>query len=196
MGLTRKTAPAAEPVTAAEAKTQCEYTASDRDAYFNDLIKTARGQAETVTGRALITQTWELTYTAWPAEMKIPKGKVTAIASIKYYDTADTETVLDSADYQVDLVSEPARIRPAHGKSWPSITLRSYNAIIVEFACGYADAAALSDDRPEIKHAILLSVASWFAQRENHMVGLPVMKMPTTAHDLLVPHIVPEVGHS
>ena len=49
--------PGEEPVTLAEAKAWCRIDAADEDALLSALIAAARLQVESLTGRALVTQT-------------------------------------------------------------------------------------------------------------------------------------------
>src|SRR5882724_3057083 len=61
--------PGAEPVTLAEAKAWCRVDATDEDALLTALIVAARLQVESLTGGALITQSWRLT-------VPCPRGRV------------------------------------------------------------------------------------------------------------------------
>jgi hypothetical protein len=93
-------------------------------------------------------------------------GTATVSGIIKYYSTDNTEYTMCSstADLFIDEKSEPAKICLAYGKSWPSTTLRSYNAVCLTFAAGYGTAG--SDVPQKIRNAILLLVAHLFNNRE------------------------------
>ncbi|NIP96558.1 MAG: hypothetical protein GWO24_25240, partial [Akkermansiaceae bacterium] len=95
------------------------------------LGKAARTLAEQVQGRALITQTWDLTLDGWPAKgyFELPRAPLQSITSIKYYDEDDTEATVDSGTYFVDIASEPGRVVLNSGESWPSTTLRPVNGV-------------------------------------------------------------------
>ena len=93
MGLTLITAPSAEPISVAEAKTSpsLNFSASTHDTDIGMLIEEARVKAETITRRAFITQTWELVLDGFPTGgIVLPMPPLQSVASIKYIDTDGT----------------------------------------------------------------------------------------------------------
>jgi uncharacterized phiE125 gp8 family phage protein len=165
MGLKLITAPQAEPITLAEAKSHLRITANDEDALIETWIKAAREYCEGYQNRAYITQTWELALDSFPNEriMKIPLPPLQSVTSIKYYDTEGTETVFPSDDYEVDTYSEPGRISLGYGKSWPSSILRPVNGVIITFTAGYGDTAA--DVSEKVKQAIKVLIGLLIMRR-------------------------------
>lgn len=159
MALKLITAPATEPVTLAEAKLQCSIDAdlTAHDARFETvLIPAAVADAEHLLGdRALITQTWEAVYDAFPAaELYLGKPPVQSISSVKYIDTAGDEQTLSSSAYSLDNETDKAFILPAIDTEWPD-TLDTTNAVRVRFVCGYG---AASDVPALIRSYILLHI--------------------------------------
>jgi uncharacterized phiE125 gp8 family phage protein len=76
---------------------------------------------------------------------------------------------MDTADYFVDDKSEPGRVALAYNKSWPTLSLRPTNAVVVQFTAGYGDAA---DDVPQrVKQAMLLLIGHWYEHREAVLTG-------------------------
>jgi hypothetical protein len=69
---------------------------------------------------------------------------------------------LDSSDYVVDLVCEPARLTPAFGRVWPA-ALPQIGSVVVNFETGYADAESVPQG---IKAWIKLRVGALYAHRE------------------------------
>jgi uncharacterized phiE125 gp8 family phage protein len=67
MGLVCMVPPSLEPVTLAEAKAFLRIEDSTEDQVVTDLITAARQYVENRTGRALITQTWQLTDDGFPS---------------------------------------------------------------------------------------------------------------------------------
>jgi uncharacterized phiE125 gp8 family phage protein len=108
------------------------------------LIKSARQQAETELHRYLITQTLDAYFDTWPAcdgKHKIVLPPLQSVTSITYLDAnGDTQT-LAADQYVVDAKSQPARITPAYGVSWPSLREQT-NAVTVRFVAGYGAAAS------------------------------------------------------
>src|SRR5262245_32806492 len=82
------TPPATEPVTRTEAKAHLRVDFTTDDTYIDDLIATARHEAEKWARRALITQTLELRMPYWPNaySLALPRSPVQSITSITYTD--------------------------------------------------------------------------------------------------------------
>ncbi len=106
--------------------------------YVQSAIFSAVAAVENITNRKLLTQTWTAYADRWPAAgFQLPYGNLQSVASVKYLDTDGTEHTVDSADYIVDIVSDPGWVRLAYGASWPTESLYPSNPIRIEFTCGY-----------------------------------------------------------
>jgi uncharacterized phiE125 gp8 family phage protein len=187
MGLALATAPASEPLTLAEAKAHLRVDATDENDLITALIVAAREYCEGYLHRKLITQAWDWTLCDFPACFQFPFLPVSAVTSIKYYDTANALQTLSSSYYQVDLNTTPARIHLAYGYAWPSTYERS-DAVVVRFAVGYANAAAVPQS---IKQAMYLLIGHWFRSREAANVGASVTEIPMGGQALLFPLRLP-----
>lgn len=94
-------------------------------------------------------------------EIFLPMPPLVSVDSIQYIDESGALQTLASTEYKVDSFSEPARITPAYGKTWPG-TRNEINAVLVTFTCGYS-----TDTVPEgIKAWIKIRVASTYEFRE------------------------------
>jgi uncharacterized phiE125 gp8 family phage protein len=134
--------PGAEPATAAEVKTDARIDTTALDTTIDLLITAARKVAEDRTGRAFITQTWELVLDTFPSnEIEIGMLPIQLITSVKYYDSANVLQTMAAADYALDDDTLPGWVLPAYGVSWPS-TYDIANAVIIRFIAGYGAAAA------------------------------------------------------
>jgi len=184
------TAPAEEPITTAEAKAHLRITHSDDDTYVATLIKVARYVAETITNRAIITQTWDWYLDGFPGvdTIQVPKPALQSVTYIKYTDEDDTVNTLSSDDYVVDIYSTYGRIKLSDTATWPSDTLTELNGVNIRFVAGYGLAA----DVPEpIKQAVLLLIANWYENREPVTFGKGIPKnVPMSAKYLLYPYRV------
>lgn len=127
-------------------------------------VATFTRQAEHITNRAFITQTWALTLDRFPAAIQLPKSRVLGVVHVKFYDTAGVLQTLDPQDFQVDAESEPGYVVPAPGKAWPATAAR-INAVEVQYTCGYGPTEASVP--AEIKSYILARVAQCFAPVSN-----------------------------
>lgn len=191
------TAPAAEPVSTAEAKAMLniESSVTADDTIIGDMITAARQWAETHTGRAWINQTWDYAIdaplssggadilfalaTGWPFDkgipgtgiLTIPKPPLSSVTSITTYGRTGTGTVFSSASYSVDTTSEPGRIWLNDGYSWPS-DLRDYNSIIIRFVAGYGASASYVPMAARI--AIRRYVATLYEHREEYQAGVSI----------------------
>ena len=199
MGLKLITPPAAEPVALADIKAHLRITGTDEDALLTAMIEAARDYCEKYQNRAYITQTWELALDRFPPEnyirifnlplqavsenyIRIPLPPLQSDLSVKYYGTDDTEYTFPVTDYQVDIHSQPGRVVLGYGKSWPSITLRPANGVIITFTAGYGDTA---DDVPEgVKQAIKVLVGNMYENREATDVK-ELKEVPFAVHALL-----------
>lgn len=188
--LTLVTAPVAEPVTLAEAKSHLRVEHSDDDQYIDALITVAREWAESFTRRAFITQTWDLVLDHFPHVITVPLPPLQSVtaASFTHVDTAGTTTQVTSTVYTVDTDSEPGRVYEAYGQSWPS-TRDIQNAVRCRFVAGYGDAA--TDVPAPIRHAIKILVSQWYEHREPVVINMTPATVPMTVHALLYPYQVP-----
>lgn len=187
------TAPTVEPVTLTEVKEQAVIGVTTDDTLLTRLISVARAEAEGITKRSLAPTTWEVVLDTWPRwEIRLPRGPVTAVSSVKYYDEDGVEQTLSTSIYEADLDSLVARVQPRDGEEWPDVDVMA-NAIRIRYTAGWSAAAC----PVEIKQWIMVRVASLYAQRESFLAGSnapAVVPMPRNFVDaLLDPYTVVEV---
>lgn len=162
--ITLITAPEVEPVSLAEAKLACRVDVSDADSLILASIQAARGAAEGLTRRALITQTWELALDCFPEWIiYVPKPTLQSVISIKYIDDLGVVQTLPTDQYIVDSASMPGRITPAFGATWPTARWQ-INAVMIRFVAGYGLAAAVPQ-----------GIKMWMNIRIKHMFDNPDM---------------------
>lgn len=185
MALTEVTAPAAEPVTTAQAKAQIRVDISDDDTLIDGLVTTARQVVETITRRALITQTWDWVLDEFPAgdTLVLPLPPLQSVTSITYVDTDGNSGTVSSGDYIVDTDSEPGRVVLKTGSTWPSVSLRAANGVTVRFVAGYGSAG--SNVPQAIRQALLLIVGHLYENREATVGVGNVQTVPMGAEYLL-----------
>lgn len=186
MALTLVTAPTSDPVSLAEVKEHLRITSTDEDALITSLVGSAKESGETITGRALITQTWDLSLDSFPQVIDIPKPPLQSVTSITYIDTDGATQTLASTEYTVDTKTEPGRIVPAYGKSWPS-TRDIVNAVTVRFVAGYGNATAVPKS---LKQAMLMHIEHMFGNRGTVAIGNIVNEIPLTMQSLYSMHRV------
>lgn len=153
--LTTVTDPTAEPLSLQEAKDHLRIDGEAEDAHLSALIVAAREWVEGFWGRTIVATKRKLSldqfYTTGPARIcdvgvyegyrdytiRLPGPPLIAVSSITYVDTDGTTQTLATSGYQVDAESEPARIVPAYGESWPT-TRAQLNAVSITYTAGYA----------------------------------------------------------
>ena len=176
VGLSVQTAPAAEPVTTAEAKSQLRVDHSDDDTYIDTLVKTARMHVEMVTGRSLINQTLDESFDAFPASgFILGRAPVSSVTSVTYYDEDETSAVVTSSLYQKDLTRSPAKVLLLPGSTWPTTTLRRSSGVVIRYVAGYG-ATSASVPAPLV-HAVKLIVADLYRNREDTITGTVVARI-------------------
>jgi len=150
---------------------------TDEDTLIGSLAAAARAYVEMATSRQCITATWVLKLKNFPAgDIVLPIFPLQSIASIKYYDSNDTQQTWSSALYDVDTALEPGRIRPVSGEDYPSDVRGYTDDIEITFVSGDGDAA--SDVPDGVLAAIKILAANWFENREaNTPIGLTPVPM-------------------
>lgn len=185
------TAPTVEPVSAAEAKAHLRVEHDLDDAYVAALVTAARRHAEALTWRAFVTQSWEVKLDRFPSRcargryepIKLPRGKVQSVTSIKYDDATGAERTLASSAYVVDTAPEPGLIWPAYATVWPE-TRDNPGAVRVRYVVGVEPRDVAAD----VKHALLMLVADLYERRESEITGTIVTPVQLAARTLLDPH--------
>lgn len=93
----------------------------------------------------------------------LPYPPLVQVNSVKYYDDAGVLQTINSNHYQVDVTSEPGRIAPVYGYTWPYPGQR-LNPIEIEYVAGYGEQfGAIPND---LRHAIMMLVGHLNENRE------------------------------
>jgi uncharacterized phiE125 gp8 family phage protein len=145
---------------------------SVEDDLLTAIIQAAREHVEDITGRALLTQTWDYYLDAFPAEdfIKIPFGNLATVTHIKYTDSDGTQTTMTvTTEYLVETNGEGiGRIVLPYGVSWPSFTAYPSKPIVIRFTCGWTAAASIPS---KIRTAIKLICTDLYANREGQILS-------------------------
>ncbi|MEO6014103.1 MAG: head-tail connector protein [Devosia sp.] len=129
--------PGEEPVSLAETKLFCRIDGADEDALVSALIAAARLHVESLTGRALIAQTWRLVLDSSP--LLVPLPVVPAIALVD---------APDGAVLQGDSV----------------LLAEQVDQLTLDYTAGYGGAEDVPQD---LKQAVLTLVAYWYEHRDS-----------------------------
>lgn len=184
MTLKLYTGPSVEPITLAEAKLHLRVEHDADDSLISIYITAAREQAEHITGRALISQTWERVLDAFPAlEIELGMPPVQAVSSITYLDATGATQTVSPANYALDNTTLPGWVLPAATYSWPA-TADTVNAVRVAFTCGYGASGASVPGA--VRNWMLLHIGAAYRTRESFVHGQSVSELPNRYADALL----------
>lgn len=135
-------------------------------------------------GRALISQQWQLTLTAFPCgAIRLPLPPFISVDAFVYTPRDGVETTLTTADYVVRKNLGEAYVEPPQGLAWPTGDMDS---VVITFSAGFGDDA---DDVPAaIRAAALLMLADVYTYRDAKIAAALVTN--PTVNALLSPYRV------
>jgi len=167
------TAAAAVAVSTADAKTHLRVTDSDSDTYIALLVALATRIYEERACTSLINQTLTLYLDRFPYDgdgaILLPRGPVSSITTVKYYDTAGVQQTLAAAAYRLQAGRDVGTLKPSYGYVWPDVREEYDGAVEVAYIAGYGAAAS---NLPELPiHAIKLLTAHFFENRASVEAG-------------------------
>lgn len=167
--------PSVEPVSVAEAKVQAVIEHGEHDEMVSRLIMAARQEAEQITGRALITQTWRQRGDSNGGAVELRRWPVLEVTSV-----SDDRGELTGDQWSAQLGDFPV-IEPAE---------KFEGTVSVTYIAGYGTEAE-SVPAP-IRQWMLATVAALYEHRERAVAGTI-----TASHDfldgLLDTYVVPPV---
>ena len=205
------TPPAVAPVLLAEAKQHLRVDFADDDTLIGTYLVVAREYVEQFLDRPIFAQTYELALDSFPygdyrttvpldqrnpwnysaywsdLAIRLPRPRCMSVTSITYLDGTGTEQTLAPASYYADLSSEPARIVPAAGTTWPITQYYLPGSIRVTYVAGcYGDGVTVNTCPQRIVLAVLMLTAHWYRNREAATEGA-ITNVPLSIESLLRP---------
>lgn len=181
--------PVVEPVSLQQAKAQCRVEYDNDDSLIQGYIIAARQMVEKMMNRSIFNRKMRLTldYFPWPGwqtvtgsshdaylgwyfrslSIRLPKPATFSVDKISYLNDQLQTIVIDPSNYTVDLISEPARIFPAPGYTWPYQNQYIPGQVMIDFTSGtYGDGVQVNNCPQTIVLAILLLVSHFYNNRE------------------------------
>lgn len=159
MNVTIVQAPTAYPISVAEAKRHLRITDTSSDTDVTAMLAACVSAIETITRRALCTRQLALRLDGFPdGDIMLPFAPLRSVSSIAYVDENGDSQTWSSSLYQVDIRSEPGRIRPIFGEVYPDTRDETMNTVTVTYRCGIATpftAAAATDLLTATGHALI-----------------------------------------
>lgn len=179
------------PVSVDELKAQLNIhsSATDDDAFLLNTSKEATEYVEHITGRALLTQTWDYYLDVFPAEnfIKLPLGNLQSVTHVKYTNSAGTQTTMTvTTEYLVEINGAGiGRVVLPYGVSWPSFDPYPSRPIVIEFVAGWTAAGNVP---PTIRAALKLIGADLYVNREGRSLSQATYQDNETVMRLLGSH--------
>lgn len=152
--------PTVEPVSVAEAKVQAIIEHDEHDDMVSRLIMAARQEAEQITGRALITQTWRQRGSSNGSAVELRRWPVLEVVSV-----SDDRGELPESEWVAELGDSPV-VEPVD---------RFDGVVTVIYKAGYGtDPEAVP---APIRQWILATTASLYEHRERAVTGTITAKL-------------------
>jgi uncharacterized phiE125 gp8 family phage protein len=168
------------PYSLAVAKSHLRYTTTAEDDNIEAYIKAAVDYAENYMWRKITRARMVATYDGFTDIITLPRPPLVTLEEISYRGEDGSFVALAPSNYEIDTISEPARIWPI--TNWPNVKDRA--SVKVTYIAGYT-----SDDIPAgIVEALQLLVAYFFTSRSSAIVaqGSYTIKEAPLSADLLL----------
>lgn len=183
------TAPTLYPVTLAEAQSWCRVSGSLDDAKLNDCIIAATDYFQRRTGKQLLTATLKQLWDEFEYSegcLKLDRGPVASITSVKYYDVDGNQQTIASTNYWPALNRRPPEIWPKWSYAWPQSEYGRPEAVEVIYVAGVA---AVSSLPASILIAIRELVMHWYSNPAAAITtgGVP-QPLPHALDELIAMH--------
>ncbi len=176
-------APAAEPVSLAEAKAFLRVEHNDDDAVIAALIAGSRIHIEAQTRRAMVTQHWRLSFDSWPEDGRVAvvPAPLQELTAARVYDFNNVAHAVDVQNFVPDLGTSALAFAPwavpAPGRLAAGIAL--------DVTLGYG---AAGTDVPEpLRQAVRQLTAHWYENRGLAAIGT-VTVLPSMVAALIAPY--------
>lgn len=170
----------------ATAKAHLRVSAAAEDALITLYLSSAKAAIESATAKLLTAQTVIQKAEGFPCgdrAIRLFKGPVSAIVSVKYDDVNGVEQTL--TDFRL-IEGVNAKLLPAYASSWP-VAKAAEGSVRITYTAGYATNGV----PPEIDQAVLYLVAHFYSNREAVAVssgGGTAVELPLAIEMLMAPH--------
>ncbi|WHZ35752.1 head-tail connector protein [Sagittula sp. MA-2] len=158
------TPPAEAPVTLAEVKEHAVVDFSDDDMLLGSLLDAAVAHLDGfrgVLGRAIVTQTWEVSYGSWCRSMILPVPDVSSV-TVTYADADGSVQTVAGGNVSLHANASGTLVHLAKDFSQPTLESGNIAPITVSFTCGFGGAA---DVPANLKLAVKALAAAWYETR-------------------------------
>ncbi len=162
--------PAEEPLSLAQSKAFLRVDTDAEDALIGTLITAARLHVESLTGRALLAQSWRLVLDAWPCDrvVTLPVGPMLSLTAITAYEADGDDHAVPLGQFLPETDVSPARILlPREMVGMPAI--RERRGIEIDYVAGFGNEPdAVPSD---LLQAMRVLIGYWFEHRDAVVVA-------------------------
>ena len=150
------------------------------DSNIESLIKAATEEAEEMTQRALMPQTWQMILSGFPSgDIVLERPPLIEVTSFAYTDTDGNAQTLAVSPLDFQVVPsgkyQKARLRPLVTESWPS-ALSGEDAVTITYTAGFQE--PLDPQLEYIRRGIAVLVGELYKQRSLTVVGTSIVPAP------------------
>lgn len=158
--------PAEEPVSLAEAKAFLKVDDNAEDGLITTLIGAARLHVESVTGRALLAQSWRIVLDHWPESgvVKLPVAPLISVTAIAASDDYGASHDIGLGQFR----SEPDRLIVPRTVIGMPLT-REQGGIEIDYVAGFGSEP--EDVPADLRRALLGLVAHWHEHRDAVLIA-------------------------
>lgn len=180
--VTYVTTATASPVSLEEFKLHAHIDGNDENESLETYINAATRAAQQRLDKQLCTATLRVTMDRFPCATRhnpeqaiyVPRAPLVSVTSIGYVGTEGSTFTMASTDYIVDNQSQPGRITPRYGDTWPD-SREQINAVNVVYTAGYGGQYDVPDT---IRQWIQVMAAYWYRNRESVNIGNIANELP------------------
>ena len=162
-----------------EVKEHLRVEVTDDDTLIGNLLTAAYSFVEKYCDSTIL-DTEKVDYLdCFQSEIILKNSPAQSITSIAYND--EDSAAQSQTDYYLDTREQRAVLKPEYNDSWPS-TDNTYGNVVITYQAGYASTPE------QVNQAVLMIIGSLYEQRENHIIGVSIDKVPMSVELLLEPY--------
>jgi uncharacterized phiE125 gp8 family phage protein len=179
--------PAQEPVSLVQMKAHLRVEDEAEDGLIEALIVAARVHVESLTGKALLSQSWRLVLDGWPDDwvIKLPVSPMSALSEIRCYDAGGNVHQIDLDQVLPDGQANPARIiLPICIDGAPA--LRERMGIEIDYVAGFGTEP--EDVPADLLQSLKTLAAYWYENRDAVLVSGAGVSVPAGFERLISSH--------
>lgn len=166
--------PASDFITVSDAAFAVKADATYDADFLTDAITASIQRAEEWCERSFINSTWTMTLRKFPKVTKknpmgalfLPKGYVSSITSLDYYDeTGASQSLVEDTDFYTTSGNDYAMLVPTESSGgWPETYDYRVNAVTIVYVAGWG--ATLPTDKTHIERACLVDIGTQYQVRQ------------------------------